>query len=366
MKRSHALRLLTCLAAVLATAGPALAQAACERYKAELASLNRSGAAARDAVAAAQRQQAEISRLVGYYRSLGCEQGSFFFQPAAECGAIAQRIRSLQGAYAAVAGQAFDPAASENRRRQLRAAIAKACEPEGGEREAKPSPEPKPALEPKPTPERVRTPQESQTAEATGGDRIVCVRACDGYFFPLETRPKGSATEASMCQALCPNTEVHVFRAPRDGSIENAVSEKGKPYMQLANALKYQKSYDPSCSYKKEGETWAQALQKAERMLASNKSDIVVTQEVAERMSRASTGEAKSAKITRKSSTSQAAAKPASGDVETTGSITATNVAPGEASGDGTPRPKPRIIALDAIPVPSAGVHEPARAMPRP
>jgi hypothetical protein len=73
------------------------------------------------------------------------------------------------------------------------------------------------------------------------------------------------------------------------------VSDKGKPYMQLANALKYQKSYDPSCSCKKDGETWARALQKAERMLAAHKSDVLVTQEVADRLSRAGTGEAKSA-----------------------------------------------------------------------
>jgi hypothetical protein len=145
MKRGHALRLIACLATILGTAGPALAQAACERYKAELASLNRSGAAAREAVTTAQRQQAEISRLSSYYRSLGCEQGSFFFQPAPECGAIAQRLRSLQSSYGAVAGQAYDPAASEGRRRQLRAAIAKACEPEGGEREVRAASEPKPS-----------------------------------------------------------------------------------------------------------------------------------------------------------------------------------------------------------------------------
>ncbi len=333
--------------ALMGVTGPAFGQAACERYKAELASLNRSGSAAREAATAAQRHQAEISRLSGYYRSLGCEQGGFFFQPAQECGAIAQRLRSLQSAYGAVAAQAYDPSATEGRRRQLRAAIAKACEPEAAEREVRP------------TVRREETVKEQSPVEATGGDRVVCVRTCDGYFFPLETKVKGSSTEASMCQALCPNAEVSVFRAPRDGGIEAAVSDKGKPYMQLANALKYQKSYDPSCSCKKEGQTWAQALQRAERMLASNKSDTVVTQEMAERMSRASTGESKQTKITRKSGV-QSAAKAT--EPETTGSIAPAPTTAANVSGE---RPRPRIIAPDVIPVPGSGRDEPASVLPR-
>ncbi len=61
----------------------ALAQgAACERYKAELASLNRSGASSRLAEANAQRHRGEIERLAGYYRAIGCDRGSFFFSPA--------------------------------------------------------------------------------------------------------------------------------------------------------------------------------------------------------------------------------------------------------------------------------------------
>jgi hypothetical protein len=146
------------------------------------------------------------------------------------------------------------------------------------------------------------------------------------------------------------------------------VSDKGKPYMQLANALKYQKSYDPSCSCKKDGETWARALQKAERMLAAHKSDVLVTQEVADRLSRAGTGEAKSARITRKSTNVQMATKAGPAEPETTGSVVPTPVAASAADvpATGGERPKPRIIAPDVIPVPGTGRDEPTSVTPRP
>src|SRR4051812_34623170 len=83
--------LLLVLGAVL-TAASASAQSACQRYRAELASLGRSGGS--DYAEAAQRQRYEISRLAGYYGSIGLDrqQVLFFGGPPPECGAIAARI----------------------------------------------------------------------------------------------------------------------------------------------------------------------------------------------------------------------------------------------------------------------------------
>jgi hypothetical protein len=113
----------------LAGQNTALAQApACERYKAELASLNRSGASSRQAEANAQRQAREIERLSGYYRAIGCDRGGFFFTPPAECGPIAGQIRALQVSYQSLIRQTTDTSAVDERRRQLRAAIGRACD----------------------------------------------------------------------------------------------------------------------------------------------------------------------------------------------------------------------------------------------
>jgi hypothetical protein len=309
---------------LIGSAGAASAQTtSCERYRAELASLSRAGATARAVEAASGRLQREISGLATYYRSIGCENG-FFFRPA-ECTPIAQRIRALQANQAAVAAQAgSDPGALEQRRRQLRAAISKACDEEGQHTAALPP----------------------DAASARGGDRLVCVRTCDGYFFPLENKPAGSATTAALCKALCPNAEVAVYHAPRDGNIEDAVSENGKPYMQLANALRYQRSYDPACSCKKPEETWAQTLQKAERMIASRKGDVVVTERVADRIF----GTAIRAKVTRKRQGDGQTAATLS-DVDTTGSL-ATMIERPDGADSEDAGPKVRVIAPDIIPVP--------------
>ena len=323
MKLGPAFRFSTFLLILVALAGEAWAQGACERYRAELASLNRAGASVRVYEAAAQRQRNELARLVGYYRSIGCDQASFFFQPPAECGAIAQRIRAVQASTAEVAQQSVaNPAAIEARRRQLQAAIAKTCD-------VQPRVE---ATEPPPL-------------QASGGSRLVCVRACDGYFFPLDNEPQGRASTRDLCRALCPNAEVSVFRAPRDGPIEQAVSETGQPYMKLANALRYQRAYDPSCSCRKPGESWAQALQKAERMIAHSSSDIVVTEKKAEQLSRLTLSRPKAGpkavKPAEAANLAIGAAAPAR-DPETTGSI-----ARGRAD-------QPRIIAPEQVPVPAA------------
>ena len=307
----------------LAGQNTALAQApACERYKVELASLNRSGASSRQAEANAQRQAREIERLSGYYRAIGCDRGGFFFTPPAECGPIAGQIRALQVSYQSLIRQTTDTSAVDERRRQLRAAIGRACD----------------AAEPESLPR----------AKLNGDGRLVCVRSCDGGYFPLDREPKGKESVASLCSALCPNAEVMVFHAPREGGIEEAVSDTGEPYMRLPNALRFRKAYDPSCSCKKPNESWAHALRKAETMIARKKSDVLVTEAVSEQMANAALRRPK-AKRDKAEGTmigmASAAPPPTSRDPETTGSVQA------------TPSPARqgrsiRVIAPDIIPVP--------------
>lgn len=302
----------------------ALAQtASCERYRAELASLNRSGASARVAEAGAQRYRVEIERLAGYYRSIGCDHGGLFFRPPAECGPIAGQIRTLQANYQSLLSQAADPSFLDERRRQLRAAVGKACD-------------------------AATDTEIVQSAKPKGGGRLVCVRSCDGAYFPLDGQPKGSASPEAMCSALCPNAEMAVFHAPREGGIEEAVSNTGEPYMKLPNALRYRKAFDPSCACKKAGESWAKTLQKAETMIAHKKSDVLVTQALSDQMSNAMLRRPK-AKRDKTDSPEVAATsgiRVIASDPETTGSIgTGAQSSPEQAR-------KPRIIAPDIIPVP--------------
>jgi len=249
----------------VATSGAALAQSsACQRYRAELAALGSEGGGGFEA--AAQRQRQEIARLGGYYQSLGCNGGFFVFgDPPAECAAIGQRLRLMQGTYNQLAARA-DSGASPARRNQLVAAVREACRPQLAGADTR---------------------EDGDRKAATGGSRIVCVKTCDGSFFPLSSMPDGRGGADQMCKALCPGAETVAYSMPLDGEIEQAVSlAKRRPYARLAAAFKFQKVVDASCACKKEGQTWAQALERAEKMLDRHKGDIIVTAKKAEELSR--------------------------------------------------------------------------------
>jgi hypothetical protein len=56
--------------------------------------------------------------------------------------------------------------------------------------------------------------------------------------------------------------------------------------MNLPNALKFQRSYDPSCTCKPPTRSWAEVLAPAEDLLEARSGDILVTPEKAEELSR--------------------------------------------------------------------------------
>jgi hypothetical protein len=80
-----------------------------------------------------------------------------------------------------------------------------------------------------------------------GGTRSVCVRLCDGYFFPIGT-PAAADGEAS-CAGLCPDapTALYSMSAGSD-RIEDAVSSRGERYETLPVALRYRSTLDKTCA----------------------------------------------------------------------------------------------------------------------
>lgn len=81
--------------------------------------------------------------------------------------------------------------------------------------------------------------------------RTLCVRTCDGYFWPVSTAigSRGFERDEETCRRACPNGDValYVQRSP-GGPIEGATGRDGTPYSALANAFRYRKSYDASCA----------------------------------------------------------------------------------------------------------------------
>jgi hypothetical protein len=123
-------------------------------------------------------------------------------------------------------------------------------------------------------------------APSWGSGRPVCVRLCDGSFFPLSNSPGGRGSQQEMCQSLCPGTETDVFYMSGSGNIDDAVSRAGQPYLSLANANRFTRQFDASCSCRKPGQSWAQALTAAEEMIERRRGDILVSEQRAEELSR--------------------------------------------------------------------------------
>ncbi len=127
------------------------------------------------------------------------------------------------------------------------------------------------------------------TLTPTAGAEALCVRTCDGGFFPLiySSRHLSPDGLTELCKASCPNADVKVYTRVPGEEVKTAVGLDGTPYTNLPNALKFEKTYDPACSCKPAGQSWSQALANAEAILGhEGKGDIIVTPEKSAEMSR--------------------------------------------------------------------------------
>jgi len=119
-----------------------------------------------------------------------------------------------------------------------------------------------------------------------GGSYVVCVRACDGSFFPVSYFGGNASHLGDVCQSLCPNTTVAVYAMPFGGTIDEAVSATGEPYANLPNAHKFEQAFDAGCSCRAPGQSWAEALAAAEAKYGHHPRDILVDEEQSKRLSR--------------------------------------------------------------------------------
>jgi hypothetical protein len=124
----------------------------------------------------------------------------------------------------------------------------------------------------------------------SGTYRTVCVRSCDGAYFPISfaTVPQRFADDEKTCKALCPAAEASLFAYRNPGEdISSAVSISGQSYSALPNAFRYRQEFNPSCSCKAAGQTWSDALKNIDdKAAAEEQGDIIVTEESAKKMAR--------------------------------------------------------------------------------
>lgn len=96
----------------------------------------------------------------------------------------------------------------------------------------------------------------------------MCVRLCDGSYFPVSyatTRSKFGEDQKACDQSCDAPSKLFVFETV-GGSVETMEDVRGNPYKDLATAFQFRVSYDPSCKCR--AHPWEQEAQDRHRKYA--------------------------------------------------------------------------------------------------
>ena len=305
----------------------------CSRLEGQLANIEHGGGGSGDPNRdeqirryqdSASRQQAELDRVTSQARRMGCDSSGFFSlfnNNAAQCGPVNNQIQQMRGNLDQITASlerlrsgGLGGAERENQRRSVLTALAQNnCGPQYanavrgpggfldnlfGNNNNNPLP-----------------PVTGDLGAQSGTFRTVCVRTCDGAYFPVSfaTVQARFADDERTCKALCPAAEANLFAYRNPGEdINQAVSINGQPYSSLPNAFKYRTEFNPSCACKAAGQTWSDALKSVDdKALVEQQGDIIVTEESAKKMMQRAQQPPKSARRTRKRVQPRPAQRPA-------------------------------------------------------
>src|SRR3954447_6366843 len=275
----------------------------CPRLEAQLATIDRGGGSgdpAKDEQIrryqdAASKQQGELDRVTSQAKRMGCDSSGFFSLfsgQSAQCGPVNNQIQQMRANLEQITtslerlrGGGAD---RDNQRRSALLALAQNnCGPQYAN--------------------AVRGPgsflenlfgNNNNNPGAPGADlgpqsgtfRTVCVRSCDGAYFPISfaTVPARFPDDEKSCKALCPAAEatLYAYRNPGE-DMNQAVSISGQAYSSSPNAFRYRQEFNPSCACKAAGQTWSDALKSVDdKAAAEQQGDIIVTEESAKKMAR--------------------------------------------------------------------------------
>jgi hypothetical protein len=289
---------------------PAQQNPACARLETQLQSFERGGNEAaraeqlRKFEEAAGSQQGEIDRQEMAAQRAGCEKNNFlalFSGNQAQCGPLTRKIQqmrdNLERIQVDMERLRGDPGPErEGQRRALVVALAQNNCGAQYQQQAAAAPPPRgggiieslfgsrsvfaPGSDAPPPPPTSSAP--------SGTFRTVCVRTCDGFYYPISaaTNPGRFAEDEKTCRQSCPAADVQLYSHRNPGEdINQAVSVAGQqPYTALPNAFRYRTALDQSCSCRRPGESWSQALKNIEDTTVEQ-GDIVVNDQRARQLS---------------------------------------------------------------------------------
>lgn len=100
-----------------------------------------------------------------------------------------------------------------------------------------------------PSPVQAARPQDAGRLDAAATYRTMCVRLCDGYYWPISfaTDQAHFSRDSQKCTRSC-GAPVALYYYPNPGGApEDMVNLKGVPYKSLAKAFLFRTAYDESC-----------------------------------------------------------------------------------------------------------------------
>jgi hypothetical protein len=279
----------------------------CPRLETQLATIDRGGGSGDPAKEeqirryqdAATKQQSELDRVTQQAKRMGCDSSGFFSLfsgQSAQCGPVNNQIQQMRAnldqittSLERLRGGGLGGAERENQRRSVLLALAQNnCGPQYANA----------ARGPGNFLDNLFGNNNNNNPNAPGADfgpqsgtfRTVCVRTCDGAYFPISfaTVPARFPDDEKTCKALCPAAEATLFAHRNPGEdMSQAVSITGQAYSSLPNAFKYRTEFNPSCACKAAGQTWSDALKSIDdKATAEQQGDIIVTEESAKKMAR--------------------------------------------------------------------------------
>src|ERR1700689_1563122 len=226
------------------------------RLEAQLATIDRGGSGdptrddqIRRYQDAATKQQAELDRVTMQAKRMGCDSSGFFSLfsgQSAQCGPVNTQIQQMRANLDQITGslaqlRGGSGADRDNQRRSVLIALAQNnCGPQYAN-----------MLQQQPGPggflnnlfggnNNPNTPN-ADVGPQSGTYRTVCVRTCDGAYFPISfaTVPQRFADDERTCKAECPATDaaLYAYRNPGE-DMNQAVSTSGAPYSALPNAFR--------------------------------------------------------------------------------------------------------------------------------
>src|ERR1700736_3379184 len=249
----------------------------CPRLEAQLATIDHGsgGDPAKDEQIrryqdAAGKQQSELDRVTSQAKRMGCDSSGFFSLfsgQSAQCGPVNNQIQQMRANLDQITTSlerlrgGMGGSDRDNQRRSVLLALAQNnCGPQyanavrgqgnffdnlfgnNNNNPAAPS---------------------ADLGPQSGTYRTVCVRTCDGGYFPISfaTVPARFPDDERTCKALCPAAEANLFTYRNPGEdINQAGPINGEGRASSAFAFRYRQECNPSCACKAAGQTSYDAL----------------------------------------------------------------------------------------------------------